>query len=112
MELKTAESASGSTTSSSSYTSPSCSGDYDNDGWPDLFARDPSTYSSPISLMHNEGNSRFVNRAETLPLETITANAGGIWGDCDNDVDLDLYVAWGSPILILAGRDILLRNDI
>ncbi len=42
----------------------------------------------------------------------MVSNAGKVWGDYDNDGDLDLFVAWGSALrLEFAGRDLLLRND-
>jgi len=45
--------------------------DYDDDGWVDV---------SIGTLFHNESGKRFVRAGEY----------GGIWGDCDNDGDLDL----------------------
>jgi hypothetical protein len=64
-------------------------GDYDNDGWPDLFVTRLMTYS----LYRNQGNGTF---------EDVTTSAGlagrrdhptsAAWADLDNDGDLDLYV--------------------
>ena len=63
-------------------------GDYDNDGWPDLYV----TGFGESKLYHNNGNGKFTN---------VTAQAGvnnAFWGtsaaffDYDNDGYLDLYV--------------------
>src|SRR5256886_4303433 len=65
-------------------------GDYDNDGWEDLYI----TYLDGSVLYHNNGNGTFTD-------VTAKANVGnsGHWGtsaafgDYDNDGYLDLYVA-------------------
>lgn len=71
-------------------------GDYDNDGWPDLFITRWRSYA----LYRNQGNGTF---------EDVTEKAGlggnrdwptsAAFADLDNDGDLDLYVchysAWG-----------------
>src|SRR5262245_23514386 len=63
-------------------------GDYDNDGWPDLYV----TGFGESKLYHNNRNGKFTN---------MTAQAGvsnSLWGtsaaffDYDNDGYLDLYV--------------------
>ena len=64
-------------------------GDYDNDGFPDLYV----TGVSESKLYHNEGNGRFLDVTETAGV----ANSG-MWGtsgaffDFDNDGLLDLMV--------------------
>jgi hypothetical protein len=92
-------------------------GDYNNDGWPDLFLAEGRTATGQsklirgVSLLQNEGQGRFADRRDLLPadLAVVAKGAGAVFGDYDNDGDLDLYVptgAWWSR-----GRDRLLRND-
>ena len=66
-----------------------CVGDYDNDGYDDLYV----TYYGGNVLYHNNGNGTFTD-------VTARAGAGGhgwgmgcAFGDYDNDGFLDLYVA-------------------
>lgn len=65
-------------------------GDYDNDGYLDLFIANSS--NSNNFLYHNNGDGTF-----TANTSSIVANDGGhshgsSWIDMDNDGDLDLYV--------------------
>ena len=66
-------------------------GDYDNDGWPDLYL----THAGPNQLLRNNGDGTFAD---------VTAEAGvaggptqfstsPLWVDVDADGDLDLYVS-------------------
>jgi FG-GAP-like repeat/ASPIC and UnbV len=76
-------------------------GDYDNDGWLDLFVGAEATGASgPRSkLYHNEGNDSFRG------VETVTVDGfvkGAVWGDYDNDGWIDLYVSrYGQSNLLL-----------
>ncbi|GGG91787.1 CRTAC1 family protein [Silvibacterium dinghuense] len=68
-----------------------CVGDYDNDGWDDLYV----TYYGKNRLYHNEHNGTFKEVAETAGV----AGTGAEWGtgcafvDYDRDGKLDLMVA-------------------
>ncbi|HEX4378979.1 MAG TPA: CRTAC1 family protein [Candidatus Acidoferrum sp.] len=68
-----------------------CVGDYDNDGWPDVFV----TYYGKNVLYHNNGNGTFTDVSE----KTGVAGTGKAWGtgcafvDYDRDGHLDLMVA-------------------
>ena len=64
-------------------------GDYDNDGWLDLFV---ATYG-PTLLYRNLGGGKFREVAEESGLRHDLHAVGASWGDVDNDGDLDLFVA-------------------
>lgn len=63
-------------------------GDFDNDGWVDLFL---PRMTLPNVLLRNNGNKTFTNVVATSGLtEQPAASAGFV--DIDNDGDLDLYL--------------------
>jgi enediyne biosynthesis protein E4 len=68
-----------------------CVGDYDNDGWEDLYV----TYYGKNVLYHNNGNGKFTEVSE----QAGVAGSGKLWGsgcafvDYDRDGKLDLMVA-------------------
>ncbi len=68
-------------------------GDYDNDGWLDLFV---ATWSAGgrNALFHNDQNGTF-SKVTTGPIamETTPQTYGTAWGDYDNDGWLDLVIA-------------------
>ncbi|MBI2073966.1 MAG: CRTAC1 family protein [Gemmatimonadetes bacterium] len=64
-------------------------GDYDNDGWPDLFV---TSYGENV-LYHNERDGTFSDRTKSSGLGGIPGFWAGVaWGDFDRDGFLDLYV--------------------
>lgn len=66
-------------------------GDYDNDGWPDLFL----TKHGPNQLFHNNGDGTFTevtNQAGVAGGGTQQSQSA-LWFDYDLDGDLDLYVS-------------------
>lgn len=65
-------------------------GDYDNDGYPDLFV---AVYNDVSRLYHNNGNSSFSQVTNGEIVTTTTRAIGAAWGDYDNDGYLDLFVA-------------------
>ena len=73
------------------WASSVCAGDYDNDGWIDVFV----TYFGRNVLYRNAGGRRFEDTTGSAGLETT----GERWGsgcsfiDYDRDGDLDLFVA-------------------
>ena len=71
-------------------------GDYDNDGYSDLFVADGSWFATTTNhLYHNNGDGTFA-RMTTNDVGSVVGDRGGwrgcAWGDYDNDGFLDLYV--------------------
>src|SRR5579885_2970159 len=68
-----------------------CIGDYDNDGFDDLFI----SYYGQNALYHNDGNGRFtdVTVKTGLAQKTTRWNTGCAFVDYDRDGHLDLFVA-------------------
>ncbi|MFY0627106.1 MAG: VCBS repeat-containing protein [Reichenbachiella sp.] len=69
-------------------------GDYDNDGYPDLFLT--SLYHN--ELYHNNGNSTFSLVTEAAGFESLNQcyNSGANWFDYNNDGWLDVFITkWG-----------------
>jgi hypothetical protein len=73
------------------WASSVCAGDYDNDGWIDLFV----TYYGQNVLYRNMSGARFEDVTKTAGLagEGIRWGAGCSFIDYDRDGDLDLFVA-------------------
>jgi hypothetical protein len=73
-----------------------CWGDYDNDGYPDLFVPEGHGLGLKNLLYHNNGDGTFM-RVTNSPIAQETGySSGGAWGDFDRDGWLDLCVANGS----------------
>ncbi len=88
-------------------------GDYDGDGWPDLYlVNQPGPWGAvagseaPFShLYHNNGNGTFTDVTERARVGNRGGyGMGAAWGDYDNDGNLDLYVT-------NYGRSVLYRNE-
>ncbi|MGE3707591.1 MAG: FG-GAP repeat domain-containing protein, partial [Vicinamibacterales bacterium] len=70
-------------------------GDYDNDGWLDLFVanEDAGSGRHPVQLYRNRGDGTFTDVAPALGFGVLGLVKGAAWGDYDNDGWLDLYVS-------------------
>ena len=63
-------------------------GDYDNDGWPDLYV----TNFGKNRLYHNNHDGTFTDVAEKAHVALGNWSTGATWGDYDKDGRLDLFV--------------------
>ena len=63
-------------------------GDYDNDGYPDLFV---TAYGS-CTLYHNNGDGTFTDVTKKAGLAAPGWTTSAVWFDYDNDGRLDLFV--------------------
>ncbi len=89
-----------------SYSESASWGDYDGDGKLDLFVC--NSYGSLNNfLYHNNGDGTFTLITGVAPTLNTDTSRVGIWGDYDNDGDLDLFVANEAA----NGPDRLYRND-
>jgi hypothetical protein len=79
-------------------------GDYDNDGYPDLYV---SNYVGENFLYHNERNGSFTERAKALGVEAPIMSFATWFFDYDNDGWLDLFVADFVPSVNEAVRGLL-----
>ena len=64
-------------------------GDYDEDGWPDLYV---SNLNQPGRLYHNEGNGTFVDVTDAMRVPGPGHGFACWFWDYDNDGRLDLWV--------------------
>jgi hypothetical protein len=72
------------------FTKAAAWGDYDNDGYPDLYV---SNYVGENFLYHNERNGTFTERARALGVEKPIMSFPTWFFDYDNDGWVDLFVA-------------------
>ncbi len=84
-------------------------GDYDNDGFLDLFI---GGHASTNRLFHNDGNGSFTRITDHVAVnDPVTGISAGSWVDYDDDGDLDLFVSnvFVPPSAFPTG--VLYRND-
>ena len=86
-----------------------CVGDYDADGWQDIyFVNGRDLYDRGISarnaLYHNNGDGTFTDVTEKAGVPGSGYGLGCVWGDYDNDGFPDLFVTQ-------YGRNVLYRNN-
>lgn len=81
-------------------------GDFDNDGWLDLYVGNESRLDPiPAQLFRNNGDGTFTDVAPEVGAAVVGFIKAVVWGDVDNDGRLDLYVSSNR------GANVLLRNE-
>ncbi len=87
-------------------------GDYDNDGWMDLYVSNLAhprfiMFSDKSMLLRNQGDGTFMERFYGSGIDYCETSSDPAWGDFDNDGDLDLFFT-----AVYDGRySRLFRND-
>ena len=88
-------------------------GDFDNDGWLDLFVGNEEwnpAHPHPSQLFRNQGDGTFEEVAAESGIGTLGPVKGVVWGDYDNDGWLDLYISiFGRPNRLL--RNVAASGD-
>jgi hypothetical protein len=80
-------------------------GDYDNDGYLDLYVCN-SVDNAANSLYHNNGNGTFTKITTGDMVTDLGHSIGSSWVDYDNDGDLDLFV-----VNVFGSTNKLYRNN-
>ena len=68
-------------------------GDFDGDGWLDLFS---GNHGRDFQLLRNLGSSGFADATSRIAGSTRSDLHGAAWADFDNDGDQDLLVLTGA----------------
>ena len=88
-------------------------GDYNNDGWVDLFIAAPLNFVSitdSCKFLINTGNGNFSRVDTTIVTDTVDAFTVPSWSDYDQDGDVDLFIGSGRVSGALS-RDYLFENN-
>jgi len=85
-------------------------GDYDNDGWLDLFFTGAywDTTNTPNGLLHNNRDGTFTQILNGSPVWDAGRRMAPSWTDYNNDGFLDLFIAVGDG---QPERNLLYRNN-
>jgi hypothetical protein len=78
-------------------------GDYNNDGYPDIFIY----YTGKDQLFRNNGNGTFTNVSSEAGIAGLVTqfSSHGLWWDYDKDGDLDLYVTVRKDVALSDRKD-------
>lgn len=85
-------------------------GDYNRDGWPDLFVANDFGRKN---LYRNNGNGTFTDVAAEVGVQDIGAGMSAAWGDFDGDGWEDLYVGnmWSSAGRRVTAQGLFKENE-
>jgi len=89
-------------------------GDYNNDGWVDLFIAAPFGFAQindSCKFLVNNGNGNFARIDTTVLTDTLDAYTVPSWSDYDNDGDVDLFIGSGRVNGSLS-KDYLFDNNL
>lgn len=82
-------------------------GDYDNDGYADLYV---SNHGFATSIFKNNGGINFTDQIDQITADMTGDIHAGAWGDFDNDGDRDLIFIEGASGMSVDGPNRLLVN--
>src|SRR5439155_17361666 len=85
------------------YSGSAAWGDYDNDGFLDLFVPNINIGGLKHFLYHNNGDRTFTRITNSVLNDTADLPYSCAWGDYDNDGFLDLFVTdreYSKPIVV------------
>jgi hypothetical protein len=88
-------------------------GDFNRDGWPDLFLIGGGGAGVPDALFINQGDGTFVNQAASWGVALVHRGRGAAVGDYDRNGWPDIYVTSGGDLSSIdrPGQHILYRNN-
>ncbi len=99
-----------------SWSTAAAFGDYDRDGYPDLYVGNyiaesdfPAHIGFPNRLLHNEGDGTFTDVTESLGVGGAGTTFAVTWADLDDDGDPDLLVCNDHGVFV--ERNQVYRND-
>ena len=74
-------------------------GDYNGDGWEDLYVSQPA--GLPNRLLRNNGDGTFDDVSAAAGVDVLDATSMAIFADFDNDGDQDLLLVMGTQLALL-----------
>lgn len=94
------------------YAGGATVGDFNNDGWQDIFVLVGGFNERPDKLFINNGDGTFTDQAEAWGVDLAHRGKGAATGDFNGDGWLDMYVYSAGPVSGPAGsgHHILYRN--
>ncbi|HEY2714557.1 MAG TPA: CRTAC1 family protein [Chthoniobacterales bacterium] len=83
--------------------------DYNNDGYPDIFMSDvEASHANRDKLFKNNGDGTFTDVTDEAGIQPLTEGRSAVWGDFNNDGNLDLFVSRGTDVAV---KQTLYKNN-